>query len=94
MDLIRNINCNVTLITRNSDRLSDIEINKYNNQYHNLTVFRNNEFHDRYFIIDKTKIYLLGTSINSIGNNTTTIVKLEDESIKKVILNDVISILK
>ena len=45
-------------------------------------------------IIDKTKIYLLGTSINSIGNNTTTIVKLEDESIKKVILNDVISILK
>ena len=89
LDLIRNIKCNVILITRNSDRLSDIEIEKYNNQYHNLKVFRNGDCHDRYFIIDRNEIYLSGTSINNIWNNSSTIIKLEDKSIKKVILQNV-----
>ena len=93
LDLIRNINCNVILITRNSNRLSDIEIEKYNNQYHNLKVFRNGDFHDRYFIIDRNEIYLSGTSINNIGNNSSTIIKLEDESVKRVILQNVDNIL-
>ena len=46
LDLIRNIKVNVILITKNSDRLSDIEINKYNKQYNNLKVIRDNSFHD------------------------------------------------
>ncbi len=29
-NLIRTINCNITLITRDNDRLSNIEIEKYN----------------------------------------------------------------
>ncbi len=81
LDLIRNINCNVILIIRNSNRLSDIEINKYNNQYHNLTVFKNNDSHD--------KIYHSGASINNIGNNTSMIIKLEDDDVKRVILQNV-----
>lgn len=40
LDLIRNIKCQVILITRNSNGLSDVEINKYNN----LTVIRNYAF--------------------------------------------------
>ena len=93
LDLIRNIKYQVTLITKNSPRLSDIEIEKYNNQYHNLKVIRNNSFHNRYFIIDGKKIYLSGTSINNIGNNTSMIIKLEDESVKRVILQNVDDIL-
>ena len=81
LDLIRNIKCNVILITKNSKRLSNIEIDKYNMEYDNLKVFRDNNIHDRYFVIDRHDIYLLGTSINSIGEKMTTLVKLQEENV-------------
>ena len=89
LDLIRKLKCNITLITRNSNRLSNIEIEKYNKEYNNLTVIRNNSFHDRFFIIDKTNIYLSGSSINSAGNKTFMIIKIEKESVKNTILQDI-----
>lgn len=93
LDLIRNIKYQVILITKNSPRLSNMEIEKYNNQYHNLKVIRDNSWHDCYFIIDKNEIYLSGTSINNIGNNTSMIIKLEDENVKKIILQNINNIL-
>jgi len=89
LDIIRNIRCDITLITRNSDRLSDIEIEKYNKEYNNLTVIRNNSFHDRFFIVDKKEIYLSGSSINSAGNKIFMIIKIENESVKNTILKDI-----
>ena len=97
LNLIRNIECNVILITKNSTRLSDIEIEKYNEQYHNLRVVRNNNCHDRFLIIDWCEIYLLGTSINNIGKNLSMLIKLENEDVKKVIIQntkDIINIQK
>lgn len=87
LDLIRNIKCEVILITRNSDRLSDIEITKYNKQYHNLKVIRNNESHDRFIVIDNKEIYQIGTSINSVGEKITMIIKISNEEVKEVLLN-------
>ncbi len=89
LDLIRTIKCDITLITRDSNRLSNIEIEKYNKEYNNLTVFRNNSFHDRFFIIDRNDIYLSGSSINSAGNKTFMIIKIEKESVKNTILKDI-----
>ena len=79
--MIRNIKCSVILITKNSKKLSNIEIDKYNIEYGNLKVYRDNEIHDRYFVIDRSDIYLLGTSINSIGDKMTTIVKLQEANV-------------
>ena len=94
LDLIRNIKCNVILITKDSNRLSEIEINKYNKQYNNLKVVRDNRFHDRYIIIDKKDMYLLGASINNIGDKVSMIIKLEDEFIKNILLNNIYKIIK
>ena len=87
LDLIRNIKCEVILITKNSDRLSDIEIMKYNEQYHNLKVIRKNESHDRFIVIDNKEIYQIGTSLNSVGEKITMIIKICNEEVKKVLLN-------
>ena len=92
LDLIRNIDCNIILITKNSGRLSNMEIDKYNMQYHNLKVIRDNSFHDRYFIIDRKIIYHSGTSINNAGSKTFMIAKIEDEFVIKTILNNVLNI--
>jgi len=89
LDLIRNIKCNITLITRDSNRLSNIEIEKYNKEHNNLTVIRNNSFHDRFFVIDKSDIYLSGSSINTAGNKTFMIIKIEKESVKQTLLKDI-----
>ena len=89
LDLIRNIKCKIILITRDSKRLSDLEIEKYNHEYHNLTIIRNNSYHDRFFIVDKNEIYLSGTSINHAGNKTFMIIKIEKESVKKALLEDI-----
>ena len=47
--------------------------------YNNLNIIYDDTFHDRYFIIDKSIVYHLGTSINHIGSKTFSINKLEDE---------------
>lgn len=93
LDLIKTIHCKKNLITKDSKRLSNTEIDKYNNEFHNLEVIRNNSFHDRYIIIDQKDIYLCGSSINNIGSKTTMIIKLEDKKNKEVILQSIYEII-
>ena len=94
MDIIRKLKCSVILITKNSDRLSDLEIQKYNKEYHNLEVVRDNSFHDRYFVIDNKTIYQSGSSINNAGEKIFSINKLEDNAVKNTIISYIKEILR
>ena len=87
LDMISKLKVNIMLITKDSKRLNELDIEKYNSQYNNLKVIRNNTFHDRYIIIDKKEVYHLGTSINNAGNGIFSINKLEDEFIIKYLIN-------
>ena len=49
LNIISNLNIQVVLITTRK-QLSDIDVEKYNEQYHNLKVIYNNSFHDRFFL--------------------------------------------
>ena len=53
LDMIRNLKIDVTIICKNNSLLKAIDINKYGKQYNNLKVVYNNNFHDRYMIIDQ-----------------------------------------
>ena len=48
-------------------------INAFNNQYHTLLVKLNNNFHDRFLIIDDTYLYLIGASIKDAGKKAFAI---------------------
>ena len=89
LDMISKLKVKVILITKDSERLSELDIEKYDCQYNNLKVIRNNTFHDRYFIIDKKEIYHSGSSINHAGNGTFSINKLEDKDVIHLIVNKV-----
>lgn len=93
LDIIRALSCKVILISQDSYSLSK-GISKYNKQYNNLKVIFNNSFHDRYFIIDRKKVYHLGTSINYAGNRTFSINLLEDEFVKESLIKKVEQIIK
>ena len=82
LDLIRNIECSIILITSNKSKLLKSEIDKFNKQYNKLKVIKSNNFHDRYFILDRKEIYHIGTSINHMGNKVFSINLLEDDLIK------------
>lgn len=88
LEIISKINKNVILIT-NKKILKDIDINKYNKQYNNLTIIGNNTFHDRFIILDMDKIFHIGSSINNLGNKTFMICLIEEESIKELLFNKI-----
>lgn len=87
LDIIKELNTNVVLITKNKNNLKKIEIDKYNNQYNNLQIIKNDTFHDRYIILDNKEIYHIGTSLNHAGKRVFSINKLEDKIIIDNLLN-------
>ena len=81
LDMIKNLKVKVILVTKKNNLLKELDISKYNKQYHNLKVIYSNKYHDRYFIIDKKEIYHSGTSINHAGSKTFSINKWQDKDV-------------
>ena len=86
LDMIKKLDCNVILITKTKAQINKTDITKYNKQYHNLNVFYTNDFHDRYFIIDRKIFYLCGASINYAGKKIFNINRNDENIVKKVLL--------
>ena len=86
LDMITNLNVKVTVVTRKFNLLKDIDIKKYNNQYHNLKVIYSDKFHDRFIIIDRTDLYHSGASYKDLGNKCFGINKIKDDEYLENIL--------
>lgn len=67
--------------------LSIGEINKFIIQYGKITVINNNDFHDRFIIIDDKECYSIGSSLNYAGTKTFGIIKIETEELIESILS-------
>lgn len=93
LDMIKNLKFKVILITGKNTKLTKLDIDKYNSTYKNLCVYYDDTFHDRYFIIDNTKIYHSGNSVNHIGYRKSSIDVLEDNNVKRTIIEDIEKIL-
>ena len=89
LDIIKQLKCNVILITSNKTKLTKLDIDKYNKTYNNLKIIYDESYHDRYFIIDRNTIYHSGNSINHIGYRKSNINLITDKKIKGVILDDI-----
>lgn len=89
LDIIKELNFNVIIITKKNNLLSKESIENYNEQYNNLKVIYDNTFHDRYFIIDNQKVYHCGTSINRIGYKTFSINSIEDKEVIYPLINKI-----
>ena len=89
LDMIKNLECNVILITSKRGKLTELDIDKYNSDYNNLSVYYDDTFHDRYFIIDRDCLYHSGNSINHIGYRKSSIDIIHDENVKELIISDI-----
>ena len=86
LDMITNLNVKVTIVTREFNLLKDIDIKKYNRQYHNLKVIYSDKFHDRFIILDKKVLYHSGASYKDLGNKCFAINKIKDDEYLENIL--------
>ena len=89
LDMITNLNVKVIIVTKKFNLLKDIDIKKYNRQYHNLKVIYSDKFHDRFIILDKKVLYHSGASYKDLGNKCFTITKIEDKEYLETILKNI-----
>ena len=89
LDMITNLNVKVIIVTKKFNLLKDIDIKKYNKQYHNLKVIYSDKFHDRFVIVDKKVLYHSGASFKDLGNKCFAINKIEDNEYLKNILKKI-----
>ena len=85
-DILRDVECNIKVITKNT---SEELINKYNKQYNNVNVIKNDVFHDRFIIIDRKILYHSGSSFKDLGKKCFAINKMENENILKNLLKEI-----
>ena len=77
----------ILLFTSSSgNRLTDKEIHDFNAQYPSLEVRITDEFHDRFLILDRERMYHIGASIKDAGKKAFEISTNEDPKILEGIL--------
>ena len=76
----------VVIYTVKKTRLSEMDVNTFNQQYPKLEIRYTNVFHDRFLIIDDTYAYHIGASIKDAGKKCFGINLIEDNRIVSDIL--------
>ena len=85
-DILKDVKCNIKIITKNTSKEL---IKKYNKQYNNVEVIKNDMFHDRFILIDEKILYHSGSSFKDLGKKCFAINRIEDEEYTKLLLNRV-----
>ena len=87
--MVKDLHVKVTIITKKNNLLKEHMIEKYNKEYHNLTVKYSNIFHDRYLILDNEVVYHCGASINRIGYKTFSITLINDQDVSQLLIDKI-----
>ena len=89
LDIVKDLNIKVVIITRKNNLLKDSTIEEYHKEYHNLTLKYNDTFHDRYFILDNEIVYHCGASVNRIGYKTFSINLIDDSDMRDLLIDKI-----
>ncbi len=85
--VVKNSNVQVVIYTSINSRLLARDINAFNNQYGRLDVRYTTNVHDRYIIIDQSKLYHLGHSIKDLGKKIFSISESDNNLISVLLSN-------
>ena len=80
-------NVKVIIYTSINSRLLVQDINTFNSQYGGLDVKYTSNVHDRYIIIDQSKLYHLGHSIKDLGKKVFSISESDSDLIPRLLSN-------
>ena len=78
-------NINFTIITKKISKQLKLDIEKYNQQYNNLTINISNKFHDRFLLIDNKEAYHIGASLKDLGKKVFAFNKIDINLLSDII---------
>ncbi|WP_228286289.1 ORF6N domain-containing protein [Arcobacter vandammei] len=81
-------NINFIIYTSNISKQLNLDFEKYQNQYSNITLKTFKSSHDRFLIIDKKEIYHIGASLKDLGKKWFAFSKMSLDSLN---LEDVLN---
>lgn len=70
----------VRIYTVKKTKLSQVDINNFNQQYPSLDIDYTEDFHDRFLIIDEAMAYHVGASLKDAGKKCFAINRIEDRA--------------
>lgn len=85
----KNSNVKVKIYTADKGNLTTKDIEKFNEQYTNLTIKTNKDFHDRFLILDSNEVYHIGASIKDAGKKSFGVTKIEENCFKENLLSKI-----
>lgn len=85
--VVKNSNVQVIIYTSINSRLLSRDIEAFNKQYGSLDVKYTTNVHDRYIIIDQSKLYHLGHSIKDLGKKIFSISESDNNLISVLLSN-------
>ena len=77
----------VTIYTDPKTKLSEQDIQKFNEQYPRLTLKHTSKAHDRFLIIDGITLYHIGASLKDLGKKCFAFEVLDSVWIKEILKN-------
>ena len=81
----KNKDVEVIILTIRNNKLTKLDIQKFNKQYPTLKIAYTHKFHDRFIVIDSKELYHCGASLKDLGKKCFAISKIEDmEYIQKI----------
>ena len=80
-------NVKITVYTDPKTKLSEQDIQKFNEQYTKLTLKHTSKAHDRFLIIDDKTLYHIGASLKDLGKKCFAFEVLDSAWIKKILKN-------
>lgn len=84
LDILKNINLKIIIVSKNVDSVLK---EKYTKQYKNVEFLDNNSFHDRFIILDRSKLYTCGASFKDLGKKCFAISEFNDINYLEQIIN-------
>jgi len=78
-----------TIITGKPNRISQLALNKYTDQYSNLVILISDDFHDRFIIIDDRKLYHVGASLKDAGKKCFAMSVIDNQDFLNLIISAV-----
>ena len=84
LDILKDINLKIIIVSKNVDSVLK---EKYSKQYKNVEFIDNNSFHDRFIILDRSKLYTCGASFKDLGKKCFAICEFNDINYLEQIIN-------
>ena len=78
-------NVSVTIVASKPSRISQLAASKFIAQYPDLQIIKSDEFHDRFIIVDDSKLYHVGASLKDVGKKCFAMSLIENADMINII---------